>query len=403
MPQGVELRPEFVEVNEPQRDENGLLIFSKAREITYDSAASDWDRVNKVVQPLNKNNQVLVIPSLGDCTVPLLQHLQNNQIGKYPVATVINDRYLNEDPQTKLRGVTPNTEHLYIIASVTNANDYDLVQRVAWTSKEVFGITCITLMAPKLGQTRQDKNQGKHGSDPGEVVNIGARMMQLKGLVDRAIVAEPHSSATQAFAAKYDIVLAPLSPSLEITEEVFSKHLKDFSHTRIMGPDKGRNLAARRIAQHYGLKYFSFDKTRISGTDVEMLTLSDNDKADIEGHDAYGYDDVYSTGSTQLQIAKQLGPLVTSFWAGVHLLDLVGNWQHYLKDPLPTGIVGTDAGRSIGNVESVNGRIKIMSLTNWVIRIMRADMAGINFWNDRIYRNMVLQPQNGELADLYNL
>ena len=74
----------------------------------------------------------------------------------------------------------------------------------------------------------------------------------------------------------------------------------------IIRPDKGRNIAATRISKYSGISSVSFNKARLSGSDVSIYDLTAEEQALVKDKIALMYDDEASTMGTINEIANAL-------------------------------------------------------------------------------------------------
>lgn len=396
MPLGIELKPDFDQSKEPSRDPLGRLIYAHARAMTYRSAAHNWDRINSVMnsQFSRENCQVVILKSKHSVATAFYESLQNSPLGTYPATTTVNQQFPDKEPRIKIRNEAIDAESVYIVASILGAEDYRVVRSVAYHYRKNLNAKCVTLVSPFLAFTRQDKNIDRDGEYVAEPLSIAAELSSLSGLIDRIIAVEPHSGSTQAFAADSDIALVPVSPWQTIIDELVKRQAVDLKNAVVIGPDKGRNLAATRIAQYLGLEYVSFNKVRLSGQKVTYYTLTENEKGLIRQRSAIGYDDEVSTADTLGKLGQQLEDLASSFLVGVTHLKLTGEWVNNLRHPFPNKILGTDSRESIGDPGFSSGKIEVMSLEPWIRRLITADIKGINFWTDPAFSGMILQPND---------
>lgn len=396
MPLGIELEPDFDQSKEPHRDPLGRLIYDHAREMSYLSAKRDWDRINSAMnsQFSRENCQVVILGSKNDIAISLHESLQNNPLGAYPATTTIDQQFPDKEPRIKIRNEAVDAESVYIVASILSAGDYRVVRSIAYHYREILNAKCVTLVSPFLAFTRQDKNIDRDGKYVAEPLSIAAEMASSSGLIDRIIAVEPHSGSTQAFAADSDIALVPVSPWQLIIDELVKRQAVDLKNAVVIGPDKGRNLAATRIAQYLGLEYVSFNKDRLSGQKVTYYTLTEDEKELIRQRNAIGFDDEVSTAGTLGELGQQLEGLASSFLVGVTHIKLTSEWVHNLRHPFPNKILGTDSRKSIGDPGFSSGKIEVMSLGPWIRGLIDADIKGINFWTDPAFSGMVLQPND---------
>lgn len=246
----------------------------------------------------------------------------------------------------------------------------------------------VTLAATFIGGGRSDKNVKKDGSYVSKTINIRAEIGALAPFVDRMMGFEPHSSATQAYAAKFGVPFAPLSPWQYLINILRSR--ADIVPDVIVRPDIGRNLAAVRIGKHLGLLSVSFLKSR-DETGVEIYELPPEDQELVRGRVGVLYDDEADSVETLEKIANaNLRYGMKALYACIVHPKFTGGWRERLEHPLLKGVFVTDSRPPIGNVGLLE-KIEIVSLAPLLREIIEADIEGVNFWQDEKFRHMILQ------------
>jgi phosphoribosylpyrophosphate synthetase len=278
--------------------------------------------------------------------------------------------------------------------------------QVADHYKEVLGTEHVTLLAPTIATPRQDKNTNSKTGDYEPVsINIHTTIKALSGSIDSFIVMEPHSFAAQTTAAELGRAFLPATPWRFLTNEA-SKRSIDINgrkfvfnkeNTLIARPDKGRNIAATRIANYYGFNYISFDKTRINPSESD-LSLPAEDQKKVKGMMCVVYDDELETCGTVEKMAKRLDEYQA---LGLIIVAVngkfTGNWEKNIANSVIKKIFVSDSTKEIGNIRRFidSGKIEVISLEKNISEILTADLNGINFWLDTKYNHMVLQT-NGQ-------
>lgn len=416
---GKETSPlQYVPTRSPNRDSLGTVI-PRALEVTFGYSENMWGRMNALMtEKLNRANaQIVVVPHEHDFSVPLTQSLQSDHIGPYSPGSSSINIWPDGEMHVTLDGVRPHIDHTYVVASPTETNSLFELMLVLDTLKHSYATGCITLVCPYLTGGRGDKNVDKQGNAQlGEALNIRTVMGMLSGSVDRMVVCEPHSSATQAFAAEHSIPLAPFSLGTVLLDHIMKNGVarvrngierikpnpNDFVLIR---PDEGRNKSLTLIQKESGLLSVGFDKTRISGSDVRMNGLTKEEIALIEGRIGLGYDDEYSTGGTSEKILDQLeeyGMLAFGFmvahWKGPDNSKLP-DWRTRLQHPLLTTVAISDSRAPVGSLykpgtdelSALAKDIEIVSLVDFIRQVIQADMQGVNFWDDPQWSKLLLQ------------
>ncbi len=146
----------------------------------------------------------------------------------------------------------------------------------------------VTLIIPYYGYGRQDRK-----FLPGEGVSAEALAKALSIYADRVILIDPHKDYLKDF---FDVECQVIHADEALVEMLFPKQV-DF----VASPDVGSVERAKRVARALGVPYFSFEKKRISATEVEMRPT---EKLDLEGKSVGIVDDVISTGGTMIKAAE---------------------------------------------------------------------------------------------------
>lgn len=398
----------------PQKEpvfEGGNRVYRSAPEITWSSAAEAWSNANSQIDAriTRKNAQIIVFSShQQDVTVPFYRSLLQNNLVEAQTAIMVEQCHPDNEVLMLSKnelGKSSGVKSVYIVASLSNRYDWNKVRAVADHYKTDLGVPYVTLVASYI-PSREDKNVDSTGQYRPNMVNLRTEIKANAGIIDRMMVIEPHSSATQYFAAEAGIPLVPISPWKILTDYLIKQGVQlpnsserislNPDNAVVIRPDKGRNIAATRISRHTHFPSVSFEKLRQSGTNVMVYDLKDTDKALIQGRIGLLYDDEASTVGTMRTIADVLMKNNALALAAclVHC-KFTGEWYTNMAHPLLTTIIGTDSRTPIGNINmTMRNNIDIFSLTDLLRDLIAADLKGINFWNDPAYRSMILQ-QNG--------
>jgi len=396
-----------IDTNGPKIDNLGRIIYDHAQEIPYSEGASRWqERINQIeLTGGNSSHQVVVIPT-NDLTEKL-SHLDSYPFAdKYPVAIAKVGKFPDTEDLDRVENEVPGVKHITIIASPTTYADLFHIAQTADHYKEVLNTNHVTLFVPYLMTTRQDKNiNSRTGEYEPVSINIHSTINALSGSIDSFIVMEPHSFATQTEAAKRNRALFPVTPWRFLMNEATRRTVKidgkkfwfTKENTLNVRPDIGRNIAATRSADYYGLEHISFDKKRISPTKTD-LSLSVEDQKRVKDMMCVVYDDELETCGTIGTMAEKL----TEYQAmGLVIVAVhgkfTGEWKKNIASPMIRKIFISDSFKPIGNIEPYikSGKIEVISLTKNIKEIIEADLKGVNFWLDPNYSHMVLQT-NGQ-------
>ena len=385
---------DFVRGKKPTRDKFGRRLFVHAPELTYDFSSRLWQTKNSEMNRKIKrrNSQIVVlIPHQDDVTHVIYRSLKHEHLGKYPVATTIEQEFPDGEIKILIDNEAVDAQSLYIIASILNERDFSRVRKIADHYKNTLKTKFVTLICPYLGSTREDKNVNPRGEYEPSVTSIRTELGAFSAFVDRMIVVEPHSSATQSYAAQFGIPLAPISPWKYMVKELAGKIKINLKNSVILRPDNGRNLATTRIQKYLKIPSVSFDKMRLSGQAVFIYKLTEKEQQSIKNRDCIIYDDEASTMGTVYAIAEALqGYGAKSLAVCLVHCKFTPGWETKIKHPLFSIILGTDSRQPIGNI-NIAENIEIVSLEPLLRQIIEADIEGINFWQDRQLKEMILQ------------
>jgi len=335
--------------------------------------------------------QIVVLTNAADVTTPLYLSLREEGLGAFPVATHEEREFDDDELDIHLIDEAVDAQSVYIVASLLNERDFSRARCVADHYKHDLNAKHVTLITPFLGRGRQDKNVDEKGGYVSKTINIRAELAGLSPVVDRMIVLEPHSSATQAYAAQFGIPLAPLSPWRYLIDILCKEKEISPENAVVVRPDIGRNIAAVRMGEYLGLPSVSFDKTRMDAGSVDVYELSVKQQKLVRGKVGILYDDEVASAGTIGDIAEACHRygMKELFVCLVHCKFTPG-WREKLEHPLLKVVLGTDSRASIGNI-ALSEKFERESLALLLRGIIKADIQGVNFWKDLEFREMILQ------------
>ena len=147
----------------------------------------------------------------------------------------------------------------------------------------------ITLVIPYFGYARQDRV-----FRPGEPESAKV-MCEILGMkADRVITVDLHKEDTlTAFKCKTKDIKAA---------QAIADYFADKGIDIVMSPDIGAAGRAKDVGTRLGVEYDHLNKTRLSGTEVEIKPA----KADCKGKSILIVDDMISTGGTIIAANQQL-------------------------------------------------------------------------------------------------
>jgi phosphoribosylpyrophosphate synthetase len=400
----------YIDTIGPEKDDQGRIVYGHAVEIPRAYGAFLWQtRINELKLIGAENSHQIVILPTGSLTDSIAASDEYPfVIGKNPVAVARVSRFPDNEDLEEVENEVPAVRHTTIIASPRNYPDLYHIMQVAAHYKEVLGTKHVTLFTPYLTTTRQDKNCDSKTNEYRPVsINNRTTIASLATYVDSFIVIEPHSFAAQTAAAELGKPLLPITPWRYLMDYALGKEVRVGRKSIILTPentinvrpDKGRNIAATRIAANYKIDHVSFDKLRLSPTEIAKLSLSAEDQEKVKGKICAVYDDEFNTFGTLGKIAAKLHEY--GAFAVVAVGDhakLTGNWRSNLR--YVNQVYITDSREPIGNIKRYikSGKFVTIPLKNLVGQILDADEKGTNFWTDPNYNHMVLQT-NGQDED----
>jgi ribose-phosphate pyrophosphokinase len=151
------------------------------------------------------------------------------------------------------------------------------------------GASSTTLIVPYFGYARQDKVFMN-----GEAVSVRALMRSLSLLSDRLFVVDIHAPhVLEWYGGKSENII----PSRSI-----AKKLTELGVEFVLSPDKGALHRAEAVAKIMDVPFDHLDKTRLSGTEVQMAEKD----LDVNGKTVAIVDDIISTGGTIARASEML-------------------------------------------------------------------------------------------------
>jgi len=284
---------------------------------------------------------------------------------------------------------------VYLVGSVLIPDDLVRTCRVADHLKGTLGVESITLIVPFFSSTRQDKNVNPRTRKyVPETLNVRADLKTLSSFVDRLIVIEPHSFATQAFAVQAGISTLLLSPWKYELDCVLKECGISPRDIVIARPDAGRIVVATRMEQELGVKGISFEKTRISSGRVVMNDLTTDEAELIKDKIVFCFDDEISSMGTIFSLAEACERYKAQ---GLIILVVHGKftleWKERLAYPIIKAVYVTDSRTPVCKYEDLiaSGKIRVIPLAQFLSDIIKADIAGVDFYKSKDWEKHILQ------------
>ena len=218
-------------------------------------------------------------------------------------------------------------EDVIFIQSQRNQNDA-VVESILMS--DIFrdeGARSITLVAPYLAYTRQDKK-----FNPGEPISIRVLAKVYSQLFDKVITINPHETHIKSF---FEVPFICGSAVKELASYVKDK----LNDPVVLSPDTGAIELAKEAAEVIGCDYDYLEKTRISPTEIKIAPKN----LDVKDRDVLIVDDIISTGGTVATATKMLKEQGADkvVVACVHPL-LIGDALNKLYTSGANEVIGTD-------------------------------------------------------------
>jgi phosphoribosylpyrophosphate synthetase len=404
-------------------DRDGHLLVLSAPEVSWEAGQALWTwETNKFNERwFNRGNfQIAILGSRGDAASDL-SYLLNGCDGM-PCNKMLTKRIPYGDGEYDLLAVNEGKpDSVYVVASITNSTQLEDAERIADHCRNTLGAKMVTLVMPFLDSTRGDKN-GKLIS-PDEVSNYPVdkvyvrdgnyyiyeprsitsrvKMTALSAFYNRVIGMEFHSGATQTYAFEVGLPVLNLSPNLWIFRQLIERGMS-FDGWTLIRPDIGRNIASTRIARwlrgeyNWVIEEVGCLKERY-GANLVKLNIRPEDLVKISGKHCFAYDDEVATAATYKKLEQALvdaGAVdLTALYVHPKFID---NWYENISGALIKLIIGTNSRMPVGDTNHLGDRHKQLSIAPFLLDIITADVKGVNYWQDKYWRQMILQTQPEE-------
>ena len=181
-------------------------------------------------------------------------------------------------------------EDVIFIQSQRNQNDAVVESILMSDILRDEGAKSITLVAPYLAYTRQDKK-----FNPGEPISIRVLAKVYSQLFDKVITINPHETHIKSF---FEVPFICGSAVKELARYVKDK----LNNPVVLSPDTGAVELAREAAEVINCEYDYLEKTRISPTEIRIAPKN----LDVKNREVLIVDDIVSTGGTVATATKML-------------------------------------------------------------------------------------------------
>lgn len=309
--------------------ENTLPILEGGRALFYKAPALHWkysrelsdkiDRRLDIKEPGNFQIVVVSPPHRGhDYSVDLFhKELVDNPLGENPVAEYTSFPF-GKDVEANVKILEEKVpETIFIVASPIEAQDFVLINTIASKYKKFPGVKKVVLISPFMGGQREDKNAKRNEKTgtieyTGQSMTAASNMELLAQNIDKIINFEPHSSASQTWAAENGMSFAPVS-LWKLMVNNFQKYLDESKEVfdpdeyAFIRPDKGRNTGALRIQDFLKIKNkVNFRKNRDMNGNTSFEDLTSEEIDNIRGKNLLLYDDEGATFGTMQGVIKKI-------------------------------------------------------------------------------------------------
>jgi phosphoribosylpyrophosphate synthetase len=425
----------------PVADRAGIEVFPRALSIEREFAQCLWMKKEEQLGIKDRNDfGIVVIPSgrrinnrnhpnsKTDVTHALIEKLQEEQLGTVPVAIYSEQPYANDVEARKL--LLGETEHIpetvYLVASAVDEKDFSKIRTVAAHLKHVLHVKKVSVILTFMGFGREDKNGSLNDSDEavynGKLLTLLGEVVGWGEIIDQVRVYEPHSSFTQAVLAKQGVPCAPISLWKVGVREIEKDKEIDPQNIVVIGPDIGRNKAAKAIGNYFNAPVVGVIKHRDPQTgSIYFDKLTEEQENAIMGENGEGgkdiimYDDEGASLGTSADIIEGLinsyqPKSISLFLAHRRFTDGYWDsnyvwhdgWNHHLNRILQlskekgvrVNIYLTDSREPIGDIESIieayNQNIKVIPLVYKVIEDIKLDVEGVDPWDDKRTADTIL-------------
>ncbi|WP_132059071.1 ribose-phosphate diphosphokinase [Halorussus amylolyticus] len=183
-------------------------------------------------------------------------------------------------------------DHRAVVVASTVSSDAHVELLQLQDAVREWGAEEVVTVLPYMGYARQDD-----AFERGHPVSARAVARAISSGTDRVLTVNPHEDAVCDF---FDVP----AESVGAADRLAAPLPSDLADPVFLSPDDGALDIAESVRDAYGAGEVDyFEKTRLSGTEVEM-TPSDTD---VAGRDVVVTDDIIATGSTMSEAVGILG------------------------------------------------------------------------------------------------
>lgn len=302
--------------------QNGRWLYHRAPTLHWKYSRELSDKIDRKIEIQEPGNfQIVVVSPPGnghDYSVDLFyKELANNPLGENPVAEYKMSPY-GKDVEVDVKILSEKVpETVFIVSSPIKEEDFVLINRIASKYKKFPGVKKVVLVSPFMGGLREDKN-AKIDEKTGEIIYTGQSITAASNIellaqnIDKIICFEPHSSATQTWAAENKMSFAPIS-LWKLMVNKYEKYLNELGEKfnpndyAFIRPDKGRNIGALRIQEFLNIKNkINFEKDRDANGNTTFKDLTSDQINNIKNKNLLLYDDEGATFGTMTGVINKI-------------------------------------------------------------------------------------------------
>ncbi len=413
--------------------QNGRAQYFRAPALTWKYSRELSNRKEeklKLKEPGNFQVVMVAPPHRGhDFSVDLYNNLTEQPMGAHSVAEY-KETPFGRDVETRIDVVNEEVpETVFIVASPIEPNDYMLINEVASRYRKNPRVKKIVLVAPFMANQREDKN-AKIDPSTGEITYTGQTIMiagvmeMLSKNFDKIINFEPHSSASQAWAAENGIPFAPVSLWRYMADEFVEKlgynsEMFNPEEYAFIRPDKGRNIAALRIQEYLDIENkVNFEKDRDGKSNTSFKDLTPEQIEQVRDKNLLLYDDEGATFGTMQGVisklieakagVKSINILLGHARFAEGFYDVEGKyhrgWRENMdliidqaeKAGIKIKFLISNSRQALGDIYSYAkvkpGLIDFVDVSPLIRQAIETEVNGINFWkNKNGFRELMLQ------------
>jgi ribose-phosphate pyrophosphokinase len=207
-----------------------------------------------------------------------------------PLARVDYDRFPDGEVLAAVPGFESGNRAVVVAATTTSDAHVELLQ--LQDAVREAGASEVVTVLPYMGYARQDE-----AFEAGHPVSSRAVARAISTGTDRVVLVNPHEPSIANF---FDVPCEVLDAAPCLADPL----PVDLHEPLFVAPDSGAIELAENVRDAYGAGGVDhFEKTRLSGTEVEIATSG----TPVGGRDVVVVDDIVATGSTMSEAVAAIG------------------------------------------------------------------------------------------------